>query len=133
MRHDTVAGLEAELAVIDDIIVEAALDGDAEAFVRASMRKAALPTYVVRQKTEPLREHLGRIDRQLADLEVERERVKTEPPPEPPAGMRGTISAAMVRTRLLEGVAARERSASRERKEVLRQIAAIEREGVMVP
>ena len=121
----SVAALERELAEIGGLIAEAAAEGDEAEWTRLRMRADALPLFIERQRLEPLRARLERLYAELDGLVAERERVLAEDPPEPPPASRGTVTALQMRQRLLDSVAGRERSAGRERREVLAKIAEV--------
>lgn len=122
----TTTGLERELLDLPRQIQEAAADGDKERWEALRMRLDALPEYIRRQRLEPLRAQLDRLEEELDGLVEQRQRAMTEDPPSAPASMHGTITVHMRRQRILDGVAARERQASDERRKLRARISEIE-------
>lgn len=121
--------LEAELAGLNALIEAAAVQQDGEEYVRLSMRRSALPYLLREAKVAPIRDDIRRLEEVAANLETERQRIQTEPPPEVPPGRRGHITPVMVKNARLKGVIDQQSSISRELKEKRRELEQIKAEG----
>jgi len=121
-----VDALRDELEGIGRLVEEAAAREDVLEFDRLTMRERALPKLIRDARIAPLRDRLRRVEAELDALVEERRRALDEEPPEAPAAMHGTVTPLMMRQRVLDGIASRERAASQERRELLAKIAEIE-------
>lgn len=123
---ETLHDLKAELSGIRSRVEQAAAADDVVSWMEARMREDALPLLLRAARTAPLKERLARLDAEMDRLVEEREKAMWEEPPPAPASMRGTVTKHMRRQRILDGLAARESQASRERRDVLKAIESIE-------
>ncbi len=122
--------LEVELAGLNTRIEAAAVQQDGEEYLRLSMRQVALP-YLIREETAaPIRDDICRLEEVLAELEVERQRIQAEPPPEVPSARRGYVTPIMARNVQLKGIIDQERSLSIELNRKRRELEQAAREGV---
>lgn len=110
------ADLRAELEDIGRLVEEAAVDEDVVEFSRLVMRERALPRLIREARTAPLREQLARLEEEAEGLVAERDRALVEEPPPAPAMMRNTVTPAMMRAQILDGINRRESAVARERR-----------------
>ena len=124
-----VEALNEELRGLDREIEAAAVAGDAEGFVRLSMRRAALPSLILAAKASPLRAEVERLERELEELEIEAEKVLESPAPEVPRGRRGHLTPGMVKNARIGEARARQGAVVRQLEARRRRLAEIEQEG----
>ncbi len=79
-----IEAMELELAGLSARIEEAALQGDAEGFVKLRMREAAIPAQVREARKKPMLDEIARLEAELRELEEEERRVREEPLPTVP-------------------------------------------------
>lgn len=106
--------LKQELDGIDDAIVEAAVDGNHERFVRLNMRKTALPTKIREARVEELRKEIERLESESAEIVAERDRLLGTPAPPVPAHLRGELTNGDMQRIKMQPVANEEQRVSRE-------------------
>ncbi len=108
------AAMEAELIGLDERISAAAVEGDAEEFVKLQMRQRALPRLIREEAARPIHAAIRRLEGEMAELVEEERAVRESPLPEVPRGMRVVQTPAMLRNRQLADVRARQDLVARE-------------------
>lgn len=121
-----------ELAVIPEALKGAALAGDAERFISLRMREVALRSMIREAELEPYRHAVETLDKEVLDLEAERQRALSAEPPPVPAHIRHTTTPDMLKRRLVEGATRRSSGASRELAEARRKLEDAEDEGARI-
>ncbi len=124
--------LQQELARIEGLVEEAAVDEDVSEWIRLAMRHDALPAPIRQAKTAPIRQEVERLEEELAELDEELRQAQEGPLPEDAPRTFG-VTATMMRSRRIEGIAARSSSLSKELRQARRQLAETEAGGAGVP
>lgn len=122
--------MEAELTRSGEQVEAAAVEGDVEGFVRRLMRQRALPRLIREAKAEPVRRKLAELESEAAAMDEAVRRVREEPYPVVPPGMRGHVTPRMAHDARLQEAVGRQRAIGEELKAHRRLLAQIEAEGV---
>ena len=122
----TLEALRDELDALPEMIEAAALVGNADQWVRLSMRKTALEADIREAALEPHRRAVEKLEREVEALEAERRAALEAPPPEVPGHLRHTTTPEMVKRRAVESATRRSAGASRDLSEARRQLEAAE-------
>ncbi len=114
--HWATEDLREELSELPALIESAALLGDAERWVRLSMRQQAIEARLADERIEPLRMAVESLEGQLRSLDFEREAALHGEAPEVPEHLQGFTTPQMQLNRRLESIAAQSSRLSRELK-----------------
>lgn len=125
--------LERELMGVDARIEVAAVEGDAEEYLRLCMRRSALPYLIKMARTAPICREIERMEHELRALDEEAQSVREAPLPVVPPAQRGHVTPATLANTRLASINGRATQVGRELRNKRGELRRIEEEGPLHP